>query len=316
MSDDNIDNNDYDIEKASVDFNKPQPTMPPAQAAVLALIAVFFIYQVGGSILTILIFGLDFQNADINALRLLTAAGQVLLILAPALIITKLVYQDVTPIIRFKLPKFSEIGIFVLGLVILIPLLESYLGIQKYVFELLAAKSGFFESIKNFLDMVDKFVEQTYFDLINPNSPFEVVLIILIVSVVPAICEEVFFRGFVQRSFEYKYKPFTASLITALFFGIYHFNPYGLVALIILGTYLGYSVYKSNSILVPVILHFINNFVAVNAFFIFGSEEFLEPTAISSDEILTVITGFFLLLLLFSGFILFVNRFYNKLEEN
>ena len=138
------------------------------------------------------------------------------------------------------------------------------------------------------------------------------VLIVLIVSVVPAICEEVFFRGFVLRSFEYKYKPAVAALITAVFFGIYHFNPYGLIALIALGTYLGYATYKSNSIAVPAILHFINNFVAVTAFFIFGSEDFMEPSELSPDSLPMVIAGFILLLILFTGFIYAVNRYYNN----
>ena len=242
----------------------------------------------------------------------MTAAGQILLILAPALIFTKLVYQDVTPIIRFRLPKLKEAAIFILGLIILIPLLESYLNLQNYLLEFVASKSVLFESVKNFLDMVDEFVAKTYEDLIRPNNSFEVVLIIIIVSIVPAICEEVFFRGFVQKSFEYKYKPIIASLITALFFGIYHFNPYGLIALIVLGTYLGYSVYLSNSIAIPMLLHFINNFVAVTAFFIFGHEEFMEPSSVNTENITGVIAIFFLLLVIFIIFIVSVNRFYQQ----
>ncbi len=315
MDEDQIKDPQSDRKSITEEVHLPEPTMPPVQAAFISLIAVFFLYQVGGSLLTILIFGMDFQNADVNAMRLLTAAGQILLILAPSLIFTKLVYQDVTIIIRFRIPPLKETGLFVLGLVIMIPLLESYLTLQEYVLNILAEHSGLFDSIKNFLDTVDKFVEQTYFELINPNNAFEMVLIVLIVSVVPAVCEEIFFRGFVLRSFEYKYKPIVAALITALFFGIYHFNPYGLIALIILGTYLGYATYKSNSIAVPMILHFINNFVAVTAFFIFGSEDFMEPSELGPENLPMVIAGFIILVIIFTGFIFAVNRYYNNVRS-
>ncbi|MCB9248002.1 MAG: CPBP family intramembrane metalloprotease [Ignavibacteriales bacterium] len=50
---------------------------------------------------------------------------------------------------------------------------------------------------------------------------------------------------------------------------MYHFNPYGLIPLILLGMYFGFAVYKSDSIIVAMILHFLNNFISIVAYFIF-----------------------------------------------
>ncbi|PKL87292.1 MAG: CPBP family intramembrane metalloprotease domain-containing protein [Ignavibacteriae bacterium HGW-Ignavibacteriae-2] len=304
-----------ETEISSPQYQLPEPLVPPVQSAFLALIAVFLLYQVGGSILTLAIFGFDFQKADINAVRLLTGAGQIVFILVPALIFAKFVFHDVTPIIRFRWPRAKDAGIFVIGLIILVPLLQSYLYLQNYVFQILADNNGVIKSIKEFLDVVDKFVEQTYSDLLKSNNIFETILIIFIVAVVPAACEEIFFRGFIQKSFEYRYKPYSAALLTAFFFGLYHFNPYGLVALVALGTYLGYAAYKSDSIAVPVLLHFLNNFIAIMAFFIFGNEEFMTSN-VKTEEFSGQMISFGILIFIFVAFIAWVNKYYKNLQLN
>ena len=45
-------------------------TMQPATAAFIALVGIFITYQIGGAILTLLIFGLNFDKADVNQMRL------------------------------------------------------------------------------------------------------------------------------------------------------------------------------------------------------------------------------------------------------
>ena len=190
------------------------------------------------------------------------------------------------------------------------PPLQDYLNIQNYILQELSKTIPFIEGIKNFLDMLDKLVEESYLQLLTANNLFEYIIVILTVSVTPAICEEIFFRGFVQKSFEYKQRPFTAILLTSLFFGLYHFNPYGLLPLIVLGMYLGFAVYKSNSIVVPIILHFLNNFIAIIAFFIFGEEELLQSNFVDPEAINSHILTFTVLLVLFIGFVIYINKNY------
>ena len=289
--------------------------MSPNKAAVLGLIAVFFIFQFGGGILALTVFGFDLNEADMNLMRLLTIGSQILFILFPAILFSKLVFEDVTSILRFRIPAPREVGIFVLGLILLIPLLQSYLHIQNYILVELAESVPFFEGIKNFFDMLDKLVEESYLQLLTANNALEYFLVIIAVSVTPAVCEEFFFRGFVQKSFEFKQKPLTAIVLTSVFFGLYHFNPYGLLPLIFIGMYLGYAVYMSNSIAVPVILHFINNFVAIIAFFIFGEAELMQSNFVDIENIDYYFVTFIVLLALFVGFIIFINGNYKKLTN-
>ncbi len=298
----NTDNNGYEREL--------HPTISPVTAAVTGLIGVFILYQFVGGLLTILIFGMDFKNADMNAVRLMTMGGQILFILFPALLLSKMVYEDVTTVIRFRYPTKNQIIIFSAGMIILIPLLQNYLYIQNYFIEQIAQNNEFIHHLKQLIDKLDKLVEETYGNILKADNFFDALLIVIVVAITPAICEEVFFRGFVQKSFEQKLKPYWAALITALFFGLYHFNPYGLIPLIALGFFLGWSAYTTNSIFIPMILHFINNFTAVTAYFMFGKEELIESNVVPGEGIGESVIIFILLLILFTGLVFYIKKKY------
>lgn len=308
-----MNNKDLNSNNNSEDPYRIIPTMSPNKAAILGLIAVFFMFQFGGGLLTLGVFGFDLKNADMNLMRLLTIGSQILFILFPAILFSKLVFEDVTSILRVKIPDKKEVGVFIVGLIILVPLLQDYLHLQNYALSELGKSYSFVEGIKDFLDMLDKLVEESYLQLLTANNILEYFIVIATVSITPAICEELFFRGFVQKSFEFKQKPFTAILLTSIFFGLYHFNPYGLLPLIILGMFLGYAAYKSNSILVPVVLHFLNNFIAIIAFFVFGKDELMQSNFVDVENIETHSLTFLVLLALFVGFIIFINKNYHKL---
>jgi membrane protease YdiL (CAAX protease family) len=292
--------------------------MPPVRAAFLAVIGVFLLYQFGGGILMLLIFGMDLENADMNAVRLLTMGGQVLLILFPALWLAKSIYEDVSTIIRVRVPNWKEFAVFTIGLIILVPLLQNYLYIQNFLVNKLAELSPLFNDIKYLLDEADKYIEKTYTDILVANNFIELILIVLVVAITPSICEEVFFRGFIQKSFELQMRPWLAIFITSAFFALYHFNPYGLLALGALGIYFGFSAYLSNSIFIPMVLHFINNFSQVMIFHLFGTEDFLETDIIYEGSFESQLISFLFLLTLFSTFIYYVKKYYPiiKGEQN
>ena len=292
---------------------KPFSSMSPVSAAFIALIGIFFLYQFGGALLTILIFGLNIEKADVNAMRLLTMGGQILLLLLPTLIFARHVYKENTSLIlRTRIPSIKEIGIFTIGLILLTPLLQYYLYVQNYFLRKAGEFSPLIKKMLDLLDQLDKLVEQTYGNLLTSHSIFEASFIIFVVAVVPAICEETLFRGFVQKSFEQKLKPFWSIIITAIFFGLYHFNPYGLIALIALGAFFGYAAYTSNSIFVPMSLHFINNFLAVLLFLILGKEELINTNVAKDNQLIPSLVGLAVLGVLFISFLIFVKSNYHK----
>jgi len=292
-------NADSETEDESNPESDPDPeplksTINPVYAAFFGLFAVFILYQFGGAVLTLLIFGADFQKADVNATRLLTMGGQILFILLPALLFTKYFYNDVTRVLRAFIPHWKEVAVFTLGLFILTPLLQDVIYIQNYLFDLSAKNVEFIRQLKEMFDQLDKMVEGAYGNLLNANNAFETILIIAVVAVTPAICEEVFFRGFVLTSFNQKFKP------------------YGSLALILLGLYFGFAAYTSNSIIVPMLLHFLNNFLAILAYFLLGSDELLNSKLPENEAIAPHFISLFFLTVIFFIFIYLLKKNYHK----
>jgi hypothetical protein len=169
-------------------------------------------------------------------------------------------------------------------------------------------------SVKSFFDSLNELVEKTYGNMLKADSVPEMFLVILIIAVVPAISEEVMFRGYIQKSFEFKIKPLWAALITAIFFGLYHFNPYGLLPLIALGFYFGFAAYISKSLIVPMFLHFLNNFGAIMLYYIIGDDELISTTVTDSEGLEPSITLFFILAFLFTIIIFAIKKYYSKIK--
>jgi membrane protease YdiL (CAAX protease family) len=205
--------------------------------------------------------------------------------------------------------------LFVLGIIILTPLLQSYLYIQNYFIEQWAESSQFINSIKILLDSLNELIEKTFGNLIHADNLLEMLLVIITISIVPAICEEVMFRGYIQRSFGFKFKPHIAAILTAVFFALYHFNPYGLIPLAIIGFYLGFAAYTSQSLFIPIILHFLNNFFAVMLYFIIGDDELFQSNVSDAASLNTNVIYFFLMLFLFLALMFFIRNYYKKTNK-
>lgn len=288
------------------------PKISPVKAGLIGLAGGFIFYQIFGSLLMLLIFGTDFQNADINALRLMNIAGEILFILLPALIFSKLIYENVTKVIRFRNAPWQEYLLFTLGMIVLIPLLQNFLSIQNFYFEMWSKDVKVLNDIKVFLDEMSKMIESTYGNLLSINSFLDAIIVILAVSIVPAICEETMFRGFIQKSFELRYKKIMGAFITAIFFGIYHFNPYALIPLIVLGFYFGYAVIKTNSIFVSMTLHFINNFSAIILYLIFGDDELVQNPSINPNELQSAFFNLIFQIIIFIIIMYLINLYYKR----
>lgn len=289
-----------------------KPQISPIAAAFIGLLGGFFLYQIVGGLLTLLIFGLNVENAPVNGIRLMTMAGQILFILLPALVFLKLFYSDLTNFLRIKIPNWKEVLLFTIGIAILTVMLQNYLYIQNYFIDQLANNVPIIKTLKELLDTLNAYVEKTYGNLLKASNVYEAVLIVFVVAVIPALSEEVMFRGFIQRSFELRMKPFYAALITAIFFGANHFNPYGLIPLIILGLYFGFAAYMSGSIIIPIILHFLNNFTAVMLYFIFGDDELISSSVQKPIELGSSFLLLLFMAMLFSGLLLAIKKYYSN----
>lgn len=93
---------------------------------------------------------------------------------------------------------------------------------------------------------------------------------ILIMGALPAIGEELLFRGTIQP-FLHKWikNPHWAIWITAFIFSAIHFQISGFIPRFLLGAYLGYLFYWSGSLWLPILAHFMHNSLSLTADYIF-----------------------------------------------
>ena len=85
----------------------------------------------------------------------------------------------------------------------------------------------------------------------------------LLVAIFAPIFEEWLCRGMVLRGLLTKMKPVWAIVISALFFALIHANPWQALNAFLIGLMMGYVYYKSGSLLLTMLIHFVNNGTAV-----------------------------------------------------
>lgn len=105
---------------------------------------------------------------------------------------------------------------------------------------------------------------QQLMEFLKAGSITDVLINLLIIAVLPAICEEVCFRGALQPVFiRITGKPILGIIVTAAFFSALHLQFQGFLPRFYLGVMLGLLFLYSGSILPSILAHFINNGVQV-----------------------------------------------------
>jgi len=104
-------------------------------------------------------------------------------------------------------------------------------------------------------------------------------------ALVPALCEELFFRVGIQNLLQRWFKnPHAAIWVTAAVFSLAHGEVFSFLPRFLLGALLGYLYVYGRSLLVNVVVHFVNNaiVVATYALAVGGSASFnpSEPLAV------------------------------------
>lgn len=88
-------------------------------------------------------------------------------------------------------------------------------------------------------------------------------LLILAIAVCPALGEEIIFRGVIGRGLTARYGVVVGVLLTSCFFAFAHIHPAHSLAVLPLGIFLHVAYLATRSWIAPVLIHFLNNAVAV-----------------------------------------------------
>lgn len=109
------------------------------------------------------------------------------------------------------------------------------------------------------------------------DSPGELWIAILVIAILPAIGEEIVFRGLIQNELFRGTKNIHLSIwIAAILFSAIHLQFFGFLPRLMLGALFGYLYYWSGNLSLAILAHFVNNGVSVVAMYFYqkGAFEF------------------------------------------
>jgi membrane protease YdiL (CAAX protease family) len=133
----------------------------------------------------------------------------------------------------------------------------------------LTDKITFSKSIRNWATDLEAQYKKALMAMTHMRSIWDLLIAILAIAVVPAIVEELYFRGTLQKIIaDWSGKPFVAIVITAILFSTFHFSYFGFLSRMSLGIVLGLIYYNTKTIWLPILMHFVNNAIGVTALYV------------------------------------------------
>lgn len=190
---------------------------------ILVVIQIF-----GGYVLAPIIRSL---HLNLSGVLILT---QLLFLIVPVIIYLDVTRQSPLEVLRIKLLKIKDLPLVILIGFLVIPI-ASFLGlITNLVFH------------------------NNVGDILSKISSLPLGIMLVVVALTPALCEEITMRGVVLSGYK-RIGIHKAAVITGLLFGILHLNPSQFLYTFVLGIILAYMVDATGSIFASVICHFIFN---------------------------------------------------------
>ena len=112
------------------------------------------------------------------------------------------------------------------------------------------------ESLRHLEDQTNEAIK----GLLQMDSPLELLANLALIALLPAIGEELVFRGIVQQQLLRRVtRPWVALVLTAAIFSFIHFQFEGFLPRVLLGLLLGWLYWRTGNLWVSVAAHFANN---------------------------------------------------------
>ena len=175
-------------------------------------------------------------------------------------LIRKVKIREVFPVKKVKVREIIGCILLVLGI---FPVSLMLVAITAIIFPASAAEAG----------------ELNTFIFGSLNFP----LALLIVALLPAICEEAIHRGAILSNFRGMKHDWMIVLIMGLLFGINHMSVLRFLTTMTLGMFLSYVVVKKNNIILSMLMHFTNNAISVCITYLLGQGNTASTSSATID---------------------------------
>ncbi len=197
-------------------------------------------------VIALLVFiGVPLQAKDVFTGLIVTELG---LIALPPLLMSKRLNLNYRKVFRLKKPNFIALiltGLLAVSGAVLIS------QIQTIIFKLTGMPVEYFQM---FAEMLDKI------------KAFGIVPAFLVIGFLPAICEEILFRGYILDGLNRRWGAVAGIVVSGILFGAFHLDPHRMIPATLLGIMFGAVVWRRKSIYYGMFGHLVNNSLALGAF--------------------------------------------------
>ena len=208
-----------------------------------------------------ILFHADQSTASLKWLQFLQTAGTFLL---PPILCALIWDPNRRPLAWLKMDQTVPWWYYVAGVLIMVAALPAI--------NLLADLNGRVQ-LPESLDSIEQFLKQqeeaaaALTERFLQADNFGILLVnIALMALLPAMAEELSFRGTLQQVLGNKH---VAIWVTAILFSAIHMQFYGFIPRMLIGAMLGYMFIWTGSLWIPILMHFTNNGLAVLTYYLF-----------------------------------------------
>ena len=228
----------------------------------------FFIYIMLFLVCTLLGTGIDLimsRENNIDLIRIAQGISHLMMFTIPP--IGLYLFTRDTPMQEIGFRKINPLWAFFAGLALMfisLPFTNLLTELNEGM-NFGDAFAKFEEILKSMENAAEALTER----MLNVETFGGLLLNLLVIALIPAIGEELTFRGVLQQALTKKCRsPHVAIILTAAIFSFIHFQFYGFLPRMFLGVILGYMFYATGSIWTSIAMHFLNNGTAVIVYYL------------------------------------------------
>lgn len=242
---------------------------------IFVILVSFFLFTILSLIVAIPVFGfgtimnlsggVDLSDPEMmRILKFFQIVQSVGLFVIPPFIIAYLFYGNSTKYLYLKKPiAFNSVLLVAVIMVIVMPFIN-FIGEINANMKFPEWMSGIETWMRNSEDKAAELTE-AFLKVDNIGGLF---FNLLMIAVLPALGEELLFRGVIQRIFSNMTRNHHWGIwISAIIFSAFHLQFYGFIPRLLLGVLFGYLLVWSGSMWLPIAAHFLNNGLATIAMY-------------------------------------------------
>nr|WP_294904696.1 CPBP family intramembrane glutamic endopeptidase [uncultured Lacibacter sp.] len=199
-----------------------------------------------------------FNPANVNALKVMQVVSTIVIFFIPAFVTARIASKKPFERLGFASGiKLNRVLAAALIMFCALPFVGFLAELNKAI-PITASLKKMFDALES------QYAEQVKL-MATFKTPADYILALFIIALMPAIVEEVFFRGGMQSILMRWIKtPWLVIFLTGFIFSAIHFSWYGFIPRVALGMVLGYIFYYTGNLWYSIIAHFFNNALMVS----------------------------------------------------